>query len=57
MKSSESKTPLVSGDQRCNSKTLKTLDGPLKKPQNTPGQISMRLAYILEKIQLFQEKI
>src|SRR6218665_1277364 len=30
-------------------KKSKTLDGPLKKPQKTPGQISMQLAYILGK--------
>ena len=33
----------------------KTLDGPLKNPQTTPGQISMLTFW--EKIQLFQEKI
>ena len=30
-------------------KKSKTLDAPLKKPQKTPGQISMQLAYNLGK--------
>ena len=43
--------------QRCHSKRIKkTLDGPLKKPQKTPGQISMQLAYILGQNATFPEK-
>src|SRR6218665_692399 len=30
-------------------KKLKSLDGPLKKSQKTPGQISIQMAYILGK--------
>src|SRR6218665_4128258 len=37
-------------------KKSKTLDGPLKKTQKTPGQISMRFAYILGKNPTFSAK-
>src|SRR6218665_1874208 len=42
--------------QRCHSEKMKTLDGPLKQPQKTPGQISMQLAYIFAKIPTFPGK-
>ena len=42
--------------QRCHSEKMKTLDGPLKKPQKTLGQISMQLAYIFAKIPTFPGK-
>src|SRR6218665_1113257 len=38
-------------------KKSKTLDGPLKKTQKTPGEISMRFAYILGKHPTFSEKV
>src|SRR6218665_1186983 len=37
-------------------KKLKSLDGPLKKSQKTPGQISIQLAYILGKNPTFPGK-
>src|SRR6218665_1610045 len=37
-------------------KKLKSLDGPLKKSQKTPGQISIQLAYILGKKSNFSWK-
>jgi len=43
-------------NQRCHTKKSKTLDGPLRNPQQTPGQISMRFAYILGKNPTFPGK-
>src|SRR6218665_1510916 len=37
-------------------KKLKSLDGPLKNPKKTPGQISMQLDYILGKKSNFSRK-
>ena len=42
--------------QRCHSTQIKNLDGPIIKPQKTQGQISMQLAYILDKNPTFPGK-
>ena len=42
-------------------KKLKTLDGPLKKPQKTPGEIctdfGKKIELFLGKIELFRKKV
>jgi len=38
-------------------KKSKTLDGPLKNPQKTPGQICGKIELFLEKMELFLEKM